>query len=632
MCGISALIGKNGGHFESAIKSMTNAISHRGPDGEGVFIESHLALGHRRLSIVDLTTSGSQPLFYQDRYVIVYNGEIYNHIELRAELEAKGYKFTSYTDTEVILAAYAEWGKACLDHFNGMWSFVLFDKQKKVVFCARDRFGVKPFYYWISSSGVLAIASEIKQFTVLSDWAAKLNGARAFEFLNWGVLDHTQETLFKDVYQLRGGESVEFSLLNDLDNLSLGSFQRKIEKWYTPKRREISKNFRDQALSFKNLLEDAVRLRLRADVPVGSCLSGGLDSTSIVCLMSGILDKAQVAGKQKTFSACAEHKKYDERGYIDQVVSKTEVEAHYTYPNVVELFSEVEKITWHQDEPFGSTSIFAQWKVFQKANECRIKVMLDGQGADEILAGYHSFFGKHWAKLLFAFRWNKLRIELKAARSVHGYSWARIARTLALSLLPKFMIGMLKNLRLSFVKSEIWFDKNKFGVGSAGKLLPQSKGFGISAVSKSQLFNTSVPMLLHWEDRDSMAHGIESRVPFLDYRLVETSLSLPDDCKLKQGVTKVVLREAMSGILPESVRMRMDKMGFVTPEEVWMKGDSSSQFKMKIEEAVYLSKGLINSNIVKMYDEMVAGERPFDFLYWRVISFGVWLKVFKVEV
>ncbi len=662
MCGIAALIRLRPGANLAGIGPMTDLIRHRGPDDEGfalffderpalpmggadtppsafdsglvyapegrfdasVATEALAALGHRRLSILDLSDAGHQPMASEDsRFWITYNGEIYNYRELRSELEGAGHRFATHTDTEVILAAYAEWGADCLHRFNGMWAFVLLDRQEGRVFAARDRFGVKPLYYWVSSEGFLALASEIKQFTVLPGWQARVNGQRAYDFLAWGMLDHTGETLFHGVRQLRGGEAFETRLE------TLGA-EVPVYRWYTLEPRPFEGDMAAASRSFEELLRDAVSLRLRADVPVGSCLSGGLDSSSIVCLANDLLGDS--AGLQKTFSACSDIKRFDEREYIDEVVLSRRIDSRTVTPALDGLFEALRPLTWHQDEPFGSTSIYAQWHVFKLAASNGVKVMLDGQGADEQLAGYHGFFGARFAQLFRTLRWRTLWKDIKASERLHGYGAMSALRMMATVLLPEALQAKIRRTGGTSTSVPDWLNLETLGalplhpIAARGRM-PRT----IQEISHAQLTATNLPLLLHWEDRDSMAHSIESRVPFLDYRLVEFVLGLPDDFKLSEGVTKRVQREAMRGILPERIRMRMDKMGFVTPEETWVREQSPERFRQALAEAVMASRGILNEAALPLLERMITGQAPFSFVAWRLISFGQWMEAFDVR-
>lgn len=660
MCGIAAIFGRkqNPSVYESIVP-MTQIIAHRGPDDEGyvlfsaksrdcyvyggkdtppsVFqspfsycpktkvLENHEVLGtlgHRRLSIVDLSPAGHQPMCTSDRTLwITYNGEVYNYIEIRKELEAFGYQFSTQSDTEVILQAYKQWGKNCLERFNGMFAFVLYDQEKQKVFVARDRFGVKPLYYWRSPSGYIAFASEIKQFTVLPGWYPSINGQRVYDFLNWGVIDHTQETLFHGVCQVRGGEFLEIDLMADLHSKPIH------HQWYFLKETPFKGSFEEASCQYLSLFTDAVNLRLRADVEVGSCLSGGLDSSSIVCVANQLLRKQNAFEKQRTFSACSESKKFDERRFVDSVVNHIGVRAHYTYPTLDHLFEECSDIIWHQDEPFGSTSIYAQWMVFKLVKEQKVKVMLDGQGADEQLAGYHGFFGNRFYDLLKDLRWKTLLDDISATKSLH--SGVEPLQLLGSKLIPHGIQQLLRKMMGKPSTKPEWMNANLL---NAEDRYPFQGHLHKSCLQQSrlQLLHSNLPMLLHFEDRDSMAHSVESRTPFLDYRLVEFTLGLPVDYKLANGWTKRVLRESMKGILPEVIRNRMDKIAFATAEEEWIKKVDPNRFRRAIDESMEASRGIFSPAAKEMTEQMIDGKRPINQMLWRIISFGLWMKRFRL--
>jgi asparagine synthase (glutamine-hydrolysing) len=626
MCGLSALFDPNGGELGPAIRAMNRAVRHRGPDDEGFefFADGpwRLALGHRRLSIVDLSAAGHQPMYSADRGLcIIYNGEVYNHIELRAELEKEGVRFATRSDTEVMLEAYRRWGERCLERFNGMFAFILVDWPRRRLFAARDRFGVKPLYYWSSPSGRLALASEIKQFAVLEGWRPALNRQRAYDFINWGLFDHTAETLFQGVRQLRGGEYVS----TPLDQLG-----KDIEpqRWYTLAPRPPQG---DPVRAWRELLEDSVRLRLRADVPVGSCLSGGLDSSSIVCVANRALRAAGAEGVQRTFSARSSDPRFDEGRFIDAVVRHTGVANAQVEPPAVRLFDELPELTWHQDEPFGSTSIYAQSHVFGLAAWNGVKVMLDGQGADEQLAGYPSFHAARFGRLARGLRLATLLSEMRAVgRRLPRQQVAAYAMS---SLLPEALRQLLRRLGNRSSTVNPCLDMARLGAQPADPFLAHGANAGsVEALSVSQLLYTSLPMLLHWEDRDSMQHSIEARVPFLDYRLVELTLGLPEEEKLSEGVTKRVLREAMRGVLPEEVRARTDKIGFATAEEQWLRREHPDAFRKAMREAVEASQGVLRPAALELLESVIAGARPFSYLPWRMISFGAWMRRFEVQL
>jgi asparagine synthase (glutamine-hydrolysing) len=304
------------------------------------------------------------------------------------------------------------------------------------------------------------------------------------------------------------------------------------------------------------------------------------------------------------------------------------------YPRLDELFPVLDRLTRHQDEPFGSTSIFAQWHVFRLAAENGVKVMLDGQGADEQLAGYPNYFAPHFGSLLRESRWSKLLRELSAAGALHGYGLLGGLKQALNNVLPEALRQPLRRLEGKSAVLASWLDMNRLRAAPLDPFLTAgtARAKTVRDMSLSQLTASSLPMLLHWEDRDSMAHSVEARVPFLDYRLVEFAVGLPDDYKIARGVTKRVLREGMRGVLPEKVRARVDKLGFVTPEETWLKEEGASLFRKAVRESVEAGEGILKPDVLNMLDDMVGGRRPFSHLVWRLISFGAWMRVFSPRI
>ena len=564
------------------------------------------------------------------RFWIVFNGEIYNHEPLRRELETRGHSFVSTSDTEVILAAYAAWGAACLARLDGMFAFVLFDRVAQTLFVARDRFGIKPLYYWVSPERTLALASEIKQFSVLPGWQPLVNGQRAYDFLTWSILDHTDETMFQGVYQLSPGASMQLELGSPLALVPEGRIES--TQWYRLSGLPFEGSFDEAASVFRERFEDSVRSHLRADVPVGSCLSGGLDSSSIVCMANEILRHERAATTQHVFSSCSRIRRFDEREYVKEVVRQTGVEPHYLYPDLGDLFEQLDQLTWHQDEPFGSTSIFAQWSVFARARGSGIKVMLDGQGADEQLAGYPIFFGANFARLLRQLHWLELAREMHATSLLHGYGATWAARYLANALLPQGLRDGVRALAGRQTAVPGWLDVDRLGAVPRDPFRMSTEGpLSIHALSLQQLTGSNLQMLLHWEDRDSMAHSVEARVPFLDHKLVEFVLGLPDDFKISKGVTKRVLREGLRDVLPEIIKNRMSKLGFATPEEHWVRQEQPERFRMAVADAVETCRGLLRADALPFAVDVIAGRRPFDFAVWRMISFARWIDRFGLR-
>lgn len=667
MCGISGFIAFNGkSTIIKQIELMNNQIRHRGPDDEGYYClstenqtlilagkdtaQNHttnsvpylpqqqiteyqkqpisLALGHRRLSILDLSPLGHQPLSVDNNYWISYNGEVYNYLEIRQELETLGHKFVSHSDTEVILSAYKQWGAQCLDKFNGMFALLIYDAINKQVFIARDRFGVKPLYYY-SDEGGIYLASEIKQFTQLASWQPYLNHQIAHDFLVYGLSDHTSQTMFKHVKQLRGGES---AIINTLNFSSIADF--KINRWYHLDTSIKQIKYDTASQKFRELFIESVKLRLRSDVKVGSCLSGGLDSSAIVSVMANLLKDNNSSELLNTFSACSIHKKFDEKEYIDEVVTHNKATPFYCYPNLDDLLEVNDKLTWHQDEPFGSTSIFAQWSVFELAKKQNVTVMLDGQGADEQLAGYQGlYFQIYLNELLANGKLVKFIQEIKAFHKLHGIAIKPTLIKSVINLFPptlkkrigKFLGKPLYNISWLNNDAFSYQDINPFLVGGMNNR-------SVKDTLYAQIMHNNLSMLLHWEDRDSMAHSIESRVPFLDYRLVEFIFSLPTEYKINTGITKRILRNGLNGILPDKIKNRMSKLGFATPEEVWVK-QNHLLFREKLIDALEACPTIFNrTQVLEIFDEIIAGKRAFDFWLWRIISFGTWFKLFKVQL
>jgi asparagine synthase (glutamine-hydrolysing) len=619
-------------------QAVVKVIEHRGPDGEGwrefAAPAGRVILAHRRLAIIDTSSAGNQPMSFGDgRYWIVYNGEIYNYLELRTMLESVGITFRTRTDTEVLLAAYAQWGGDCLHRLNGMFAFAIWDEQEKILFAARDRFGIKPLYLYRTRDG-FGLASEIKQFACLPEFTPRLNSARAYDFLTSGITDHSAETLFEGVRQIRGGEYLR-TVVRD-DRLS----DPEIRRWYSlPDEPEADLTKAQAADRLRELLTESVGLRLRADVPIGSCLSGGLDSSSIVCLINEALEVKESTDIQTTISACYDDSPVDERHYIDMVLSATGVTNLKVFPQHLGVFQGLDNLAYHLDEPFGSTSIFAQSEVFRAARNNGIKVMLDGQGADEQLAGYHSMYGAFHASLFKGLRWRRMLRELKHQRRRHGVSWKAQVLGLLEAGYPETLISLYRrtgrSVLPSWLRGEAWAGDNmpalpKHAAAAAAGLRPPST---LARLCRADLLCTGLPKLLRYEDRNSMAHGVEARLPFLDFRLVEFLDGLGERFKIEDGETKRLLREAMRGVLPEKIRTRSDKIGFATPEADWIRGPLRDDALSAVENAVTRFPVLFDSAAMsKHVSDMIAGRKAFDFSLWRIVSLEAWGRVFRVTV
>lgn len=651
MCGFVALINPNGGVSSATLADMCALIKHRGPDGEGFALfddngvhpmvgpcapqgggaaleelpDARVGFGHRRLSIVDLGAGGHQPMSGADGQLWVsYNGEIYNHIELRTELESLGHDFHSHSDTEVLLAAWRQWGVGCLDRLNGMFAFVLYDRDADRVFAVRDRFGVKPLYCWRTPDGTLALASEIKAFTAVPGWRAVLNGQMAYDFLVWGLTDHTPETLFDGVRQISPGGVLE---------LSVATSEEKEHRWFQPTPDTGGPtSFDVAAATFKDKFMNAVKLRLRADVPVGTALSGGLDSSSIVCAVHELRgDGAE--GERNAFSARAKDADFDEGPFMEAVAQQTDVVHHITWPDADGFLNDLEDMVWHHDEPFGSASIYAEWKVFSKVAETQVKVTLDGHGADETLVGYTAFIGPQLGGFLRGFQIGALVREWRAQRREHDRSPLWMVAMMVDDIAPQWLRGLLRRVSGRTHSCPDWVDIAKLGARPIDPFVASGgRGRGLLGLSLAQLAASSLPMQLKWADRDSMAHSIESREPFLDPSLVEYVLGLPDHFKLWGGVTKRVLRTGLKGLLPDMVVNRKDKMGFVTPESLWATRDRPEVFQKMAEQAIEASEGILTPAAIEEAKAITQGRMPFHTRLIRIIAFGTWMKRFNVEV
>jgi len=626
VCGILATIG-----IEPSDDAL-DVVAHRGPDGRGWRVFASCAgavtLGHRRLAIIDTSDEALQPMSYADeRFWLVCNGEIYNYLELRAGLEKEGFAFRTCSDSEVILAAYARWGEACLERLWGMFAFVIWDRARAEVFAARDRFGIKPLYWFADAAG-LAFASEIKQLATLPGFGRGLNRQRAWDFLAGGLFDHTEETLFESARQLRGGECV----LLDLSRWQPGQ-PLPIRRWYAlPEPGSLRLGEAEAGRRLHDLLLDSVKIHLRADVQVGSCLSGGLDSSAIVCLAHEILQSARVAEPMHTVSACYDEARVDERTFVAEVVAATGVRSTLVFPRPEALGHALERLIWHQDEPFGSTSVFAQWVVFERARREGIKVMLDGQGADELLGGYHGMFVARLESLLRRGRLVELLRTMWARQRTHGHGWYAQLHELAGARARarlRWLIGpaVLQRPGGPWLEGTGWAGCGRalapFGASLVreGVSAPPSLG----ALCRAHVMSTNLPMLLHYEDRNSMAHGVEARVPFLDHRVVELCIALGDEHKMKRAETKRALRVAMQGVLPERVRTRQDKLGFSTPEREWLSGPLRAFVDAGVREALVRFGDLFDAARVReLAGAMLDGGREVDFTLWRIVSLGAW--------
>jgi|CXWL01.1.fsa_nt_gi asparagine synthase (glutamine-hydrolysing) len=581
MCGIAGIIQSNPfSYSKEYLKKMTAALAHRGPDGEGLWQNEsgEVLLGHCRLSIIDLSDAGRQPmhsLFSTGgeglgvRYTIVHNGELYNYIELREELKKKGYSFHSQTDTEVIIAAYDCWQDECVDHFDGMFAFAIWDENQKKLFAARDRLGEKPFYYFFNGKQLL-FASEMKAL-----WAAGVerrpNQKMLFNFITIGYTDNPVqpgETFYENINKLPPATLLKYEP---------GNNGLLLEKYWDIDQEKQNKKITDSEAieQFNHLFTTSVKRRLRSDVSIGTALSGGLDSSSVISVVNELqtlhLPAGQAGYKPQTFTATFPGFEKDELQYSKQVAGKFNLQQFTVNISADEMMNDWEKLCHHQEEPFGSASIYAQYKVYELAKQHNVKVLLDGQGADETLAGYHKYYKWYWQEL---FRNRKLfrSKELKAAKEM-GVQDRFGFKNMIAAYFPGFATVTLENQYLLKAIRHEDLTKDFVKLQSKEAYYTTPDHYTLNGVLYFNSCTHGLEELLRYADRNSMAHSREVRLPFLSHELVEFIFSLPAHFKIRNGWTKWLLRETMKNKLPESIVWRRDKVGFEPPQKTWMENN-----------------------------------------------------------
>jgi len=636
MCGIAGLISEKPISIRrETAQNLMGRLAHRGPDDAGWLayrtgeisrgqgrpgdLETQVLFLHRRLSILDLSAAGRQPMSSKDgKYHLILNGEIYNYLELRAELERAGHRFVSLSDTEVLLAALQEWGTQCLTRVTGMFAFACLDLVQSRVILARDPFGIKPLYYSLTTMG-LSFASEIPALLMLPEISRKVDPQRLFDYIRFGLTDHGSDTLFCDIKQLAPGHFCAFSLQDA--KLRSGVYYR-AEAGPT-----FRGNFQEAAEELRSKFLNSVRLHLRSDVPVGAALSGGIDSTSIVCALRRVDEPSDL----HVFSYFADDPRLSEESWSRMAAQASRATLHPVYASSADLARNVDRLISIQGEPFGSTTIYAQFKVFEAARDAGIKVMLDGQGADEMLGGYFPFTAARVASLL---RGRDYRAALRLLRSASGMPGrSRLQLMLGQFCIPESLQAWFRPL-VGEQLFPAWLTKSWFsarGVSSAGRYSFTRSPDVLKDALVSSLSSTSLPMLLRYEDRNSMAHSIESRVPFLTPELVNLVLSFPEEFIIgPRGETKSVFRKAMEGIAPDPILTRQDKIGFGTPEQAWL--ERLAPWVARNLERMSAS-GLEMLNVQRLAEDWAQvrkGERRFDWRIWRWNNLIVWMDQFNV--
>lgn len=661
MCGITGIFQLNQNIETSILVGMTNSLRHRGPDDEGYLLadthggqhrpghgaetlaaikartapvdadfSANLGFGFRRLSILDLSEAGHQPMASGDGQLwIVFNGEIYNYLELRDELAGHGFHFRSGSDTEVILAAYQHWGRECLHRFNGMWAFVIYDATEKILFGSRDRFGVKPFYYWHAPSHFV-FASEIKALLKNPQIPRRINPRQIFDYLVLGFEDLENEGFFEGIFELPPAHF--FCLDLRRNKLDIQRYYRLeyLNRWekFNPE------TFRHHVAEVRERICQAIALRLRADVPVGSCLSGGLDSSAIVCGIDALLpaDKKQAVGlQQKVFTAAYENSPVDERKWAEMVVRQTNADWHLTFPDWPTLHRDLEDFIFTQEIPVGSTSMYAQYCVMRLARENGITVLLDGQGGDEIFSGYPLFYKAFYQEIWQNFDWTALRSELRHFDKTPA-SW----RYLALSFCENMLTARLPKRGVEWwlrhtcppfktvINPDFW-DRYQDRV----MLFRDKMAGSLNEMMWRFMTRQNLKTLLKYEDRSAMRFSIESRTPFADdLPLIEYAFQMPASYKIHEGQSKYILRQAMRHVVPAEIVNRHDKIGFATPQKKWLN-------QMIENWSDHLTPGADNYLDVRglrnywgrAVDPRYDRQERFN---WRVYNFLVWKKRYAV--
>jgi len=575
MCGIAGIVAEDP-PAQGLLEAMTAALVHRGPDGAGHWYEDQVALGHRRLAILDLSPRGAQPMHYQDRYVIAHNGEVYNYIEIRGELERDGYRFDSSTDTEVIVAAYDRWGVQCLKRFNGMWAFAIVDRRDRTVFMARDRLGVKPLYFAHFGRQFL-FASEIKALLRHPAISRQPDAEYCRGYLVRGPREFGARTAWQGIRRLENASYIHCSW----SDLSAGRFATR--SYWSLQPSDADERFDERraaslAADFRDLLGSAVDLRLRSDVKIGSALSGGLDSSSIVYLVNQGLARAGAVSMQETFSCVYRSpgtEDCDESSHINAIAAALGVRSNQIEPQAVLVPAAHREMIYYLDTP-PESSLMSSWHTFKLVSRTDVKVTLDGQGADEQLAGYHRYIVPFLAYSCSAWR---------DARALRGFPGAAPFVRLGLASRAGRMLGLP--------------ELTPFVLRVAGKQIFSGEPLNTS-LARDAL--GGLQNLIHYADRTSMAFSIESRMPFLDFRLVEFLAQVPVNYKIHDGWTKYLARRAFDGLLPRDIVWRRDKMGWPIPEAFWFRGALRNWYRQEIESSGFLRELGVRADVDRLLD------------------------------
>lgn len=578
---------------------MNDLIIHRGPDDEGFYFGENFAFGHRRLAILDLSSDGHQPMSYLDKYIITYNGEIYNFIELREELQRYGYHFQSKTDTEVILASYHQWGNNCVEKFNGMWSFAIYDKDNKTLFLSRDRFGVKPMYY-IDLDDKFVFGSEIKQLlSFKKKWY--VNKKILMDYLLIGFEDHTNETFFEGVKKLGASHNMTYNLK---------THKYKKNQYYDFYKEPQNLSESASIADYQKKLFDSIRLRMRSDVKVGTCLSGGLDSSSVAAIASKIYRESS-QDKFIAIHAQSSEQKNDESQFAEAVVRHCDLDLATIQPTLEDFRNHIDEVIYTQEEPFGGPSVFMQYFLMEKSKALGCTVLLDGQGGDETLLGYERYYAAYINNLNFI---DSFKFYLSSVKN----SKLSLARLFAYTLY--FTNSKLRISRI--IKKNRYIKKEYLQHMSLKAIEKSTKSYkDIFSLQHGEIFSTQMPHLLRYEDKNSMMHSIETRLPFIDYRLVEFAVNTDSKFKIKNGWTKYILRKAIESFLPRDIVWRKNKLGFESPTQTWLASIDGE-----------MHQSIKNSNIIKKIKKEVTYNRLSLSQKWRLYNVAKWEEIYSIHI
>ncbi|RPD45999.1 asparagine synthase (glutamine-hydrolyzing) [Paracnuella aquatica] len=603
MCGIAGIFSAGAA---GTIEAATKSLQHRGPEGSSFYQDPELplSLGHQRLCIIDLSEAAAQPLRYQNRYVIVHNGELYNYKEIKGQLEAKSYHFNTQSDTEVIVAAFACWGKNCLQHFDGAFAFAIWDEEAKTLFAARDRLGEKPFFF-AHTGNELRFASEIKALWQMG-LERQVNKGMLYNYLTLGYTTNpydAQETFYQHIFKLPAASCLMLDARsNDLS----------IEQYWTVFTDEKNTSDKEAVDTFKNLLHTSVQRRLRSDVPVGTSLSGGLDSSAIAALCAASSERSF---SHHCFTASFENWSKDETAQAAAIAAKMGLQHHVVPVSVGDLLKQMDALSLYQEEPVQSASVLAQYQVYAAAKHAGITVLLDGQGADEILAGYHKYYHWYWQQL-YANKQLTSSGELESARALGVLEPFGLTNKVA-ALLPHFTASLWQKQRAKKAAAQRGLHPDFVAANKAHFAYALPAKLDLNGVLHYNTFTNGLEELLRYADRNSMAHAVEVRLPFVQHELIEFLFSLPAHFKIRNGWTKWLLRESMKKVLPNEVVWRRDKVGFEPPQQQWMQ-DARVQKRILQAKELLVAQQVLHPSVLQQPIKATAAHAAnnLDWRYW----------------